>query len=44
MSFSKDNLINSIRNQLDLTKGRSEEVIESLIEIMTKTLESGEDV
>ncbi len=43
MTLTKDHLINSIRNQLDLPKGRSTEVIESLMEIMKKTLEKGED-
>jgi len=44
MSLTKEDLVDSIRNQLDLPKGRSVEVIESLMEIMKKTLGSGEDV
>ncbi len=44
MTLTKDHVINSTRNQLHLPKGKSAEVIESLMEIMKKTLESGEDV
>ena len=44
MSFTKTNIINSIQNQLNISKNRSSEIVESLLEIIKSTLESGEDV
>jgi len=44
MTLTKAQLIDSIRKQLDLPKTRSAEVIDSLLEIIKKTLEDGEDV
>jgi integration host factor subunit alpha len=44
MTFTKDHLINSIHNKLDLPKNRSIELVESILEIMKKTLENGEDM
>ena len=44
MTLTKNHLINSTRKQLHIPKGRSAEIIESLMEITIKTLESGEDV
>ncbi len=44
MTFTKDHLINAIHNQLDLPKTRSVELVESLLEIIKKTLENGEDM
>lgn len=44
MPCTKDHIVNSIYNQLDLPKNRSIEIVESLLEIIKKTLASGEDV
>jgi integration host factor subunit alpha len=44
MSLTKEHIINSVHNHLDLPKNRSAEVVESMLEIMKKTLENGEDV
>jgi integration host factor subunit alpha len=44
MTLTKDHIINSVRNHLGLRKKKSAAVVESLLEIMKKTLENGEDV
>ena len=44
MSLTKANLINSIRNQCVLSKDISTNLVESVLEMMKSTLESGEDV
>ncbi len=44
MTLTRDQIINSVHNHLDLPKNRSAEVVESVLEIMKKTLENGEDV
>ena len=44
MPCTKDHIVNSIYNQLDLPKNTSIEIVESLLEIIKKTLASGEDV
>ena len=44
MSLNKADLIDSIYNQLDLPKTKSAHVVDSLLEIIKKTLEDGEDV
>ena len=44
MALSKEHLIESIRNHCDLPKGQSSELLESLLEIIKSTLQSGEDV
>ena len=44
MPCTKDHIVNSIFNQLDLPKNASIEIVESLLEIIKKTLASGEDV
>ncbi len=44
MPCTKDHIVNSIFNQLDLPKNTSIEIVESLLEIIKKTLASGEDV
>ena len=44
MPCTKDYIVNSIYNQLDLPKNKSTEIVESLLEIIKKTLASGEDV
>ena len=44
MSFTKADLINSIYNQCGISLNTSTTMVESLIEIIKSTLESGEDV
>jgi len=44
MSFTKAHLADSIHDQLGLPKNQSVKVLESIIEIIKKTLENGEDV
>lgn len=44
MSLTKDKIENSVRTQLDLSKKRSFGLVESVLEIIKKKLESGEDV
>jgi integration host factor subunit alpha len=44
MPITKANLIDSIYNNLDLQKQESRIIVESLLEIIKHTLESGEDV
>jgi integration host factor subunit alpha len=44
MTLKKADLIDSTYNQLDLSKTRSAQVVDSLLEIIKKTLGNGEDV
>ena len=44
MTLTKDHIINTIHDQLDLTKNRSAQLVESILEIMKSTLENGEDM
>lgn len=44
MALTKSDIIESIRNHCGLSKNKSTEVVESLIQTIKKTLESGEDV
>ncbi len=44
MTLTKDHIINTIHDQLDLTKSRSAQLVESILEIMKTTLENGEDM
>ncbi|MFC1857050.1 integration host factor subunit alpha [Thermodesulfobacteriota bacterium] len=44
MTLTKAHIIESVQNNLGFPKNRSAELVESLLEIMKKTLESGEDV
>ena len=44
MSLTKNDIVNSICGQLGVPKKRSVELVGSLLEIVKKTLESGEDV
>ncbi len=44
MTLTKDHVINSIHIELELSKTKSTELVESLLEIIKKNLESGEDV
>ena len=44
MTLTKADLIDSVFNQTDLQKQESTPIVESLLEIIKRTLESGEDV
>ncbi len=44
MSLTKAHIINTIQNHLNLPKNKSTEIVDSLLEIIKSTLESGEDV
>ena len=44
MALTKENIINCVYNQVGLSKSKSRVVIESLLEIMKRTLEGGEDI
>jgi integration host factor subunit alpha len=44
MTLTKVQIVESICNQIGFTQKRSSEIIETLIEIIKSTLESGEDV
>ena len=44
MALTKDSIINEIYNQCGLSKKKSVEAVESLLETIKQTLESGEDV
>ena len=44
MALTKNDIVDSVYNRLDLPKKNSIQVVESLLEIIKNTLESGEDV
>ena len=44
MTLTKEDLKDSIQNQFNISKTQSSALIESLLETIKKTLESGEDV
>jgi integration host factor subunit alpha len=44
MTLTKADLIDSIYNQVDLPKKKSLQLVESILEIIKRTLENGEDV
>ena len=44
MTLTKANIVEAIAEQTGYTKHQSSEVIETLLEIIKRTLESGEDV
>ena len=44
MTLTKADIIDSLYNSADLTKAQSAELVNSLIEIMKRTLENGEDI
>jgi len=44
MTLNKVDLTDAIYNQLDLPKPKSAQVVESLLEVIKRTLEDGEDV
>lgn len=43
-TLTKAQIVNSIQKQFGLTRNRSIDLVETLLEIIKKTLESGEDV
>jgi integration host factor subunit alpha len=44
MTFKKVHIIESIAEHIGFTKNHSSEIVETLIELIKRTLESGEDV
>jgi len=44
MALTKEDIVSSIYNELEIPKKRSAEVVESLLEIIKKTLSNGEDI
>ncbi len=44
MALTKAQIVNSISNQIGFPKNHSSEIIETLLEIIKKSLESGEEV
>ena len=44
MTLTKIQIVESIQNQTSFSKSRSSEILETLIEIIKRTLASGEDV
>jgi integration host factor subunit alpha len=44
MALTKNDLMNAMHDRLSLHKCKSLDLLESLLEIMKKTLESGEDI
>ena len=44
MALTKDGIISSVHNHLNLPKTRSAEMVESVLEVIKKNLEKGEDV
>ena len=44
MTLTKAQIVEALANQNDYHKNRSSEMVETLLEIIKKTLESGEDV
>ena len=44
MALTKVEIVKSIQSELGFTKNKSVEIVETLLEIMKKTLASGEDV
>ena len=44
MALTKSDIVDSIYNQCGLSKSKSAQVAESILEIIKSTLESGEDV
>jgi len=44
MTITKVTIVNAIQNQLGFPRNKSVDLVETLLEIMKKSLESGEDV
>lgn len=44
MTLTKDHIVRSVQNRLQVAQSRSAELVESVLEAVKKTLETGEDV
>ena len=44
MTLTKANIVEAVAEQIGYTKNQSSEIIETLLEIIKRTIESGEDV
>ncbi len=44
MALTKDQIVNTVYNRLGVSKNKSVDVVETLLEIIKKALENGEDV
>ena len=44
MTLTREHIVTSVHNHLELPKNRSAEVVDSILEIIEETLASGEDV
>ena len=44
MTLTKNQIVESIQNQTEFSKSRSSEIVETLLEIIKRTLVSGDDV
>ena len=44
MTITKNSLINSVQNKLDISKSQAHDIIETFLETIKKTLGSGEDI
>ena len=44
MALTKANIVDSVHHDLDLPKSKSAQAIESLLEVINRTLANGEDV
>jgi integration host factor subunit alpha len=44
MTLTKKNLAESIQDELEVTGARSTEILETLLEVLKRTLESGDEV
>jgi len=44
MTATKDSIVETIQNELDIPKKKSTELVETVIEIIKRTLESGDDL
>jgi len=44
MTLTKAQIVESVENQTDFPKNKSSEIVENLLEIIKRTLASGEDV
>ena len=44
MTLTKEHIVDSIYNNLDLPKARSAKIVESLLELIKEKLENGEDI
>ncbi|MES0447632.1 MAG: integration host factor subunit alpha [Desulfobacterales bacterium] len=44
MTLTRASIVKSIRSQIGFTKSKSSEMVETMLELMKKSLENGEDV